>query len=170
MMDMMVMALACDITAVGLLQWSDTEAKYTLPWLNLPEHHHFYENDGGYRPAECETIYTWYSAQHAYLLQQLAGVDMGGHSLLDETIVFFGTEVAHPATHPQEEHALPARRRRRPANGTVAPVHGDPPHNDLLVSLLNLFGDARTTFGDSRCCTGARRIWSSGRPCFATSS
>jgi hypothetical protein len=32
---------------------------------------------------------------------------------------------------------------------------GDPPHNNLLVSLFNLFGDARTTFGDSRCCTGA---------------
>jgi hypothetical protein len=28
------------------------------------------------------------------------------------------------------------------------------PHNDLLVSLLNLFGDARTTFGDPQYCTG----------------
>jgi hypothetical protein len=30
-----------------------------------------------------------------------------------------------------------------------------PPHNNLLVSLLNVFGDSRTTFGDPRCCTGA---------------
>ena len=35
MMDMMVMALACDITAVISLQWTDTEAKHTFPWLNL---------------------------------------------------------------------------------------------------------------------------------------
>jgi hypothetical protein len=27
--------------------------------------------------------------------------------------------------------------------------------NNLLVSLLNLFGDPCTTFGDARCCTGA---------------
>jgi len=83
MMDMMVMAFACDMTGAGLLQWSDSNAEYTFPWLNLPETHKFYENDGGYRPAELQTIYTWYSSQHAYLLQQLASIDMGGHSLLD---------------------------------------------------------------------------------------
>ena len=99
MMDMTVMALACDLTAVGFLQWADSEAKYTCPWLNLPETHYFYQNGGGYRPAELERIYTWYSSQHAYLLQQLAGVDLGGQSLLDETVVFFGTELQHPATH-----------------------------------------------------------------------
>jgi hypothetical protein len=36
MMDMMVMALACDLTAVGTFQWTDTEAKHTFPWLDLP--------------------------------------------------------------------------------------------------------------------------------------
>ena len=61
MMDMMVMALACEITGVGTLQWSDTEAKHTFPWLNLSEHHHYYQHDGGFRPAECEKICTWYS-------------------------------------------------------------------------------------------------------------
>ena len=69
MMDMIVMALACDITGVASLQWSDTEAKHTFPWLNLSEHHHFYQHDGGFKPAECEKICTWYSEQHAYLLQ-----------------------------------------------------------------------------------------------------
>ena len=155
MMDMLVMAFACDITAVGLLQWSDSEAKYTLPWLNLPEHHNFYENSGGYRPAELELIYTWYSAQHAYLLQQLAAVDMGGHSLLDETIVFFGTEVAHPATHLKRNMPFLLAGGGGLRTGRWVRYTGDPPHNNLLVSLFNLFGDARTTFGDSRCCTGA---------------
>src|SRR5690606_23595814 len=43
MMDMMVMALACDRTGVASLQWSDTEAKHTFPWLDLSEHHHYYQ-------------------------------------------------------------------------------------------------------------------------------
>src|SRR4029079_19047305 len=65
MMDMMVMALACDLTAVGTFQWTDTEAKHTFPWLKDPagnvlkEHHHFYQHDGGFRPVESEIIYTW---------------------------------------------------------------------------------------------------------------
>jgi hypothetical protein len=50
MMDMMVMALACDKTGVISLQWTDTEAKHTFPWLNLSEHHHFYQHDGGFSP------------------------------------------------------------------------------------------------------------------------
>lgn len=27
-------------------------------------------------------------------------------------------------------------------------------HNNLLVSILNLFGDTRTTFGEAKYCTG----------------
>ena len=153
MMDMTVMALACDLTAVGFLQWCDSEAKYTCPWLNLPETHYFSQNGGGYRPAELERIYTWYSSQHAYLLQQLASVDMGGRSLLDETVVFFGTELQHPATHAKKNMPfLLAGAGLRTGRWVSAAV--DTPHNNLLVSLLNLFGDPRTTFGDPRCCTG----------------
>jgi len=154
MMDMIVMAFACDKTAVGFLQWCDSEAKYTLPWLNLPETHMYYENDGGYRPVELEKIYTWYSSQHAYLLQQLASIDLGGRTLLDETVVFFGTEVAHPASHAKKNMPfLLAGGGLR--TGRWVQYADDPPHNNLLVSLLNLFGDPSPTFGDARCCTGA---------------
>jgi hypothetical protein len=153
MMDMMVMALACDITGVGFLQWSDSNAEYTCPWLNLPETHRYYENDGGYRPTELQTIYTWYASQHAYLLQQLAGIDMGGHSLLDETVVFFGTELQHPAAHTKTDMPfLLAGGGLR--TGRWVRYEDNPPHNNLLLSLLNLFGDPRTTFGDPRCITG----------------
>src|SRR6185369_7511021 len=83
MMDMLVMALACDMTSVASLQWTDTEAKHTFPWLNLMDHHHFYQHDGGFRPDQCEQIGIWYSQQHLYLLQAMQAIDMGGHSLLD---------------------------------------------------------------------------------------
>ena len=78
---------------------------------------------------------------------------MGGRSLLDETVVFFGTELQHPATHAKKNMPfLLAGGGLRTGRWVTAPA--DPPHNNLLVSLLNLFGDARTTFGDPRCCTG----------------
>lgn len=154
MMDMIAMAFACDKTSVALLQWCDSEAKYTLPWLTLPETHYFYENGGGYKPAELERIYTWYSSQHAYLLQQLASIDLGGHSMLDETVVFFGTELSHPATHDKKNMPfLLAGGGLRTGRWVRYP--DAPPHNNLLVSLLNHFGDPRTSFGDERCCTGA---------------
>ncbi|AUX23869.1 hypothetical protein SOCEGT47_043990 [Sorangium cellulosum] len=154
MMDMMVMALACDITAVGTLQWSDTEAKHTFPWLNLSEHHHFYQHDGGFRPAECERICNWYSKQHAYLLQEMEKVDMGGHSLLDESVVFFGSELSDPPSHKKNNMPFLLAGGGGGLRAGRWVRYPNLPHNNLLVSILNLFGDGRTTFGDPSHCTG----------------
>jgi hypothetical protein len=152
MMDMMVMALACDITAVGSFQWSDTEAKHTFPWLSLGEHHHFYQHDDTFRPAECAQINTWYSEMHAYLLSAMAGVDMGGHSLLDESVVFFGSEISHPPEHTKENMPFLLAGGGGGLKGGRVLQCGNVPHNNLLVSILNLFGDSRMTFGDAKYC------------------
>jgi hypothetical protein len=151
MMDMLMMALACDKTAVGSFQWTDSEAKHTFPWLNLSEHHHYYQHDGGFRPTECTQIDTWYSSMHAYLLKGLQAVDMGGHTLLDETLLFFGTELADPPSHSKANMPFML------AGGDGKTVRtgrwikcGGVPHNKLLTSILNAFGDTRTSFGDSR--------------------
>ena len=154
MMDMLVMALACDTTAVATLQWSDTEAKHTFPWLKLPEHHHFYQHDGGFRPAECEKICTWYSQMHLYLLQAMDKVDMGGHTLLDESVVFFGSELQDPPSHGKTDMPLMLAGGGGGLRGGRWVKYNHLPHNNLLVSILNMFGDTRTTLGNPNHCTG----------------
>jgi len=151
MMDMMVMALACDKTGVISLQWTDTEAKHTFPWLSLSEHHHFYQHDGGFRPTECAAIATWYSKMHLYLIQGLAAVDMGGHSLLDESLIFFGSELSVPDSHGKNNmpFLLAGGDGKTVKTGRWIKC-GNVPHNKLLTKLLNIYGDTRTTFGDSR--------------------
>lgn len=161
MMDMLVMALACDITAVGSFQWTDTEAKHTFPWLDLKNHHHYYQHDGndaaksdfvdGYAPGACEKICTWYSQMHAHLLTAMDKVDMGGHTLLDETLVFFGSELSHPPKHLKENMPF-LLAGGGIKGGRVMSCGTSTPHNNLLVSMLNHLGDARTTFGDSEFC------------------
>ena len=152
MMDMLVMALACDITPVATLMWSDTEAKHTLPWLGLSEHVHFYMNDGGFRPEELTKIFTWYASQHAYLIEQLAQVSVGERTLLDETVLFFGSHLQHPATHAKTDMPFLLAGAGMPGKWHDGSHR---PHNDLLLALCNLFGDERTTFGDPKFCTGA---------------
>ncbi len=154
MMDMMVMAMACDLTAVGTLQWSDTEAKHTFPWLELSEHHHFYQHDGGFRPDECEKIATWYSEMHAYLLDAMDQVDMGGHSLLDESVVLFGSELQEPPTHRKNNMPFLLAGGGGGLRGGRWLDAGGQPHNNLLVSIANLFGDERESFGANEHCTG----------------
>ncbi|HMI87627.1 MAG TPA: DUF1552 domain-containing protein [Polyangiaceae bacterium] len=154
MMDMMVMAMACDMTAVGTFQWSDTEAKHTFPWLMLPEHHHFYQHDGGFKPVECEKICTWYSQMHLYLLQAMDKIDMGGHTLLDESVVMFGSEIQDPPTHVKTNMPFMLAGGGGGLLGGRWLKYASLPHNNLLVSILNLFGDTRQTFGDPKYCTG----------------
>lgn len=157
MMDMLVMALACEITPVASLQWSDTEAKHTFPWLDLPQHHHYYQHDGGFRPLELEQIQVWYSQQHAYLLGAMDAVDMGGHTLLDESVVFFGSELAQPPSHSKENMPFLVAggggglRGGRFLRNEAIP---DNSHNNLLVAILNLFGDDSQVFGDPSYCSG----------------
>ena len=161
MMDMMVMALACEITAVGSFQWSDTEAKHTFPWLNLSQHHHYYQHDGndasksdfidGYAPGACEQICTWYSTMHAHLLTSMDKIDMGGHTLLDETLVFFGTEIAFPPQHLKENMPF-LLAGGGIKGGRVMDCGASTPHNNMLVSIMNHLGDSRTTFGDTEFC------------------
>ncbi|WP_437830655.1 hypothetical protein [Sorangium sp. So ce1153] len=72
--------------------------------MSLTERHPFYEHIAGSRPAECELISSWYSKQHLYLLQEMEKVDMGGRSLPDESVAFFGSETfsgAWPVSGPR---------------------------------------------------------------------
>jgi hypothetical protein len=151
MMDMMVMALTCDRTGVISLQWTDTEAKHTFPWLQLSEHHHYYQHDMGFQPTECTKICTWYSQMHRDLLQKMQAVDMGGHSLLDESIVFFGSELSEPSSHGKVNMPfLLAGGDGKTLRAGRWIKAGGVPHNKLLTSILGLYGDTRTSFGDSR--------------------
>jgi hypothetical protein len=152
MMDMVVMAMACDRTAVATIQWSDTEAKHTFPWLSLADHHHYYQHDGGFRPAECAAIATWYSEMHAYLVQRMQATIMGpnNRTLLDDAVVFFGNELGYPAAH--EKTNMPfvlAGNGGGMRTGRWIRVSAQS-HNNLLVSILRLFGYTTNSFGTAR--------------------
>jgi hypothetical protein len=152
MMDMMVMAMACDRTAVGTIQWSDTEAKHTFPWLNLMDHHHYYQHDGGFRAAECATIAAWYSEMHLYLLQKMQATIVGPNmrTLLDDSVVLFGSELQYPEFH--EKNNMPMLLAgngggMRTGRWIRASTQS---HNNLLVSVLRLFGYTSNSFGTAR--------------------
>lgn len=153
-MDMIVAAFACDMTAVATLQWSDTEAKHTFPWLDLSEHHHFYQHDGGFRPDECEKVARWYSEQHAYLISRLQSVQVGEGTLLDESVVFFGSELQNPPTHAKNSMPFLLAGNGGGLRTNRYLKYNGQSHNDLLLAILRLFGDQRAKFGDERYCSG----------------
>jgi len=155
MMDMIVMAMACDRTSVATLQWSDTEAKHTFPWLSLADHHHFYQHDGGFRAAECEKIATWYSEQHKYLIEKMQAQVMGpdNRTLLDDSVVLFGSEIQKPDSHAVTNIPLVLAGNGGGMRTGRYLNYAAQPHNNLLVSILQLFGSTASTFGNTRYAT-----------------
>jgi hypothetical protein len=162
MTDLLVSAMECDLTRVGTIQWSDSEAKFMLGFLSdstgesLKDHHHGYQHDRGFQPEALEIIYNFYTEKLAYLLGRLDSVQEGDGTLLDHSLVLAVSEIQMPETHGQNNMPfilaggvggqLQTQRWMQVPSGT--------PHNNLLVSVLNLFGVQADTFGNPNYCTG----------------
>ena len=162
MSDILVATLACDLTRVGTLQWSDSEAKFMLGFLkdgqgqSLKDHHHGYQHDRGFQPGALEIIYRFYAENLAYLLQRLDSVQESNGTLLDNTLVLAVSEIQSPPDHAQNNmpFILAGKAGGKLQTKRWLKFQGQP-HNNLLVSILNLFGIEQDTFGNANYCTGS---------------
>jgi hypothetical protein len=162
-MDILVEAMGCDLTRVATLLWSGSVSSQTFRFLPTPitEGHHALSHPGanGYGLADAlekqTRIYAWYARQLAYLLERLACTPepTGPGSLLDHTVILWGTELAHAETHERNNMRFVL------AGGdsflkTGRMISVDRSHNDLLVSLARAVGVPIDTFGEGAHCAG----------------
>jgi hypothetical protein len=161
MTDILVAALACDLTRVGTMQWTDSEAKFPHSFLSLNgqplvDGHHAYQHDKGFQAGALEVIYNWYASNFAYLLQKMDAVKEGnGMSLLDNSVVVWVTEIQQPESHNQTNmpFVIAGKAAGKLKSGRVLKV-AKQSHNNMWVSILNLFGLPNTRFGHMNHCTG----------------
>ena len=101
--DLIVSALACGHTRVASMQVRIADNDNTLyPWVGLDTGgHHTMSHDSG-APAQgtLAQLYRWYSERFAYLLDRLAATpDSDGRSVLDNTLVIWGSELGTAWNH-----------------------------------------------------------------------
>lgn len=155
MMDLLVMAVACDLTRVGTFQWADSQSYNTFPWLGLNDGHHGYQHDHGYQPQALTTIYNWYNTQAAYLATQLASIKEGERSLLDSSAILCVSEISHPNSHAQNNMPFMLIGDAGGAFKSGRWVkYPNLPHNNLLLTIANAYGLGLKTFGKANHCTG----------------
>jgi hypothetical protein len=153
--DVMVLALACDLTRVASLQWSNCGNRIVFGSLGLTETHHDLEHQGAEEPLT--KINTWYARQFAYLLQRLASVrEADGTSLLDNTLVLWCFELGDGRRHStlKMPFVLAGGAGGRLRTGRFLRFEGRA-HNDVLVTCMNLMGVEGDHFGDQRYGKGA---------------
>jgi hypothetical protein len=94
-MDLLSLALACDLTRVASLQWRSSLVSFS--WINVNSQHHGLSHQTGSPgpDAGLSKIVQWFSSQTAYLIGRLKSFsDAGGTTLLDNTLLYWPNELA----------------------------------------------------------------------------
>jgi hypothetical protein len=129
-MDILALALACDLTRVGSLQFSTATSQVTHSWIDSTQTdiHHNYSHDGPtslyslgpdlYNTMTYNTplssfpmyvnqlaaIDLWYSKQVAYFAQKLASLQTAsGKNLLGQSVICWGNELDLGAAHNHDD-------------------------------------------------------------------
>jgi hypothetical protein len=155
--DMLVEAMACGLTNVASIMYrvgeNDAQPYPFLPGPMSGTEHHLTTHapdDDEQSKAMLTGIYTWYSTQLARLAQKLDEItDPQGGTMLDNTLIVWGSEIAKGNTHSWEDMSFLLLGG---AGGTIIgdKYHqfGGLPHNRLLVTVANAMGLDVQTFGD----------------------
>jgi hypothetical protein len=153
-MDLLAMAIACDSTRVATFQWSNSFGD-ARPVPSITTGHHTLSHDSN-KKVELAQIDTWYAEQFAYLISKLKAIPEGSGTALDNTVLLWSNENSKGWIH---DHAsmpfvMAGRAGGALRTGRFLKFTGRVPHNNLLVSILNLMDVPATTFGNPMNCTG----------------
>jgi hypothetical protein len=162
--DVAVQTLACDVTRVATLQLGNSGTSHVTPnWggaeginINVDAHNisHDYNNDQSSTNANRRVeLEKWYFKQFRYLLDKLEAVEEGSGTMLDNSLVLWCKPIGRRHSVNEMLFLTAGSAGGQIETGRYLSLPGVP-HNDLLVSCLQLMGLPDTTFGDAKYCTG----------------
>lgn len=166
--DLMVMALACDLTRIGTIQFGRAGAAHRFNWLG-PEfafdpslavtdqakgfHALAHKEADPVSRSKLVKIHTWYAGQLAYFLDKLSAIPEAGGTMLDNTLVVWINELGTGGSHSHEQTpwVLAGNVRGLLKTGQLASFPGQP-HNRMLLTLCHAMGVPTDAFGDPDYC------------------
>jgi hypothetical protein len=162
--DLMVQAMACGLTRVGVIQASHHTSELIMSrFMGTPMYdagfdmrshqasHYGANHDANHREyRDYKLQATWWAEQLAYLLSQLAARPEDNGTMLDHSLVLFCTEVCDGNTHGHDDmpFILAGGGSGRIRTGRLFD-YGYRRHADLLLSIAHAMGDTIGGFGDS---------------------
>jgi hypothetical protein len=158
-LDLLVMALACDMTRAASIQWTTVQTGKIFSWLGQSTPHHTLSHSGESdtsSQAQLTAIGKWHSQQLAYMLGKMQAIPEGDGTLLDNVVILWCTDIARGNTHERRDmpYVLAGGAGGYFKTGRYLKYDGDP-HSNLLVSVCNAMGLPDTTFGNPAYCSGA---------------
>ncbi|HEU0033948.1 MAG TPA: DUF1552 domain-containing protein [Kofleriaceae bacterium] len=152
MIDLIAVAFACDQTRVITFMLGNAGSYHAHPQVGVTESHHELSHHMGIQSNldKLTLINTWEVGELAYLMSKLDAIDDGdGFSALDNSIIFFGSEIEDGDAHRHTN--MPIIVAGGGSGKLATGVHRRLPgqtQGNLFVSFLQAFGVAQSTFGD----------------------
>ena len=158
--DLLVNAMANDMTRIGSLQYMRSVGQARMNWLGIKEGHHglSHEPDTNKEAAEKLTkINEWFAAELAYLTKRLAETPEPGAngSMLDNTLIVWLNELGIGNRHTLTD--IPFVLIGGKAHGIKTGRHlkfQDATHNRLWLTIAQSMGHDIQTFGNANLCEG----------------
>ena len=154
MLDIFILAFWTDTTRIGTFMFGDAQSNQDYSWLSGVKgafHELSHHGEDPARKDQYGRIVDWHIEQVGYFLKKVKGLDEGGKSLLDNSMITFGGSIKDGNRHTVANlPVLLAGRGKgtlRPGRRLRAPEHT--PLCNLYVSLLNRMGLPEKSFGDS---------------------
>lgn len=155
MLDIIVLSFWTDSTRIATFMMGDAQTGRVFDFINGVSRKSFHglshhRNDAKVRD-EYEKIGTWHVQQLAYLLEKMKSLDEGPGSLLDNSMILFGSSLKDGNRH--DPHDLPLILAGR-GGGTLSPgrrvrASKDTPMCNLLMAMSERMGVKPNQFGDS---------------------
>ena len=154
MLDILVLAFWTDSTRIATFMMGDAQSSQSYDFLDGVKgnfHGLSHHRDIPETRAQYEKIITWHTTQIAYLLNKMKGLKEGETSLLDNSMVLFGSSLKCGNRHIEENLPLLLAGRGK---GTLRPgrrvrAERKTPFCNLHLALMERMGVKEESFGDS---------------------
>jgi len=154
MLDLMVLAFQTDSTRVLTFMFANDVSGRNfsfLPGVSGGHHHLSHHENKADMIAQYKKITTWHTEQCAYLLGKLQAIPEGEGTLLDNSMILFGSSISDGNRHDPSNLPIVVAGKAGGAFRTgqhIASADGTPLCN-LYATMLNTMGVEVDEFGDS---------------------
>jgi len=153
MFDLQVLAFQADVTRVTSFMMARENIDRSYTEIGLPEAHHSMSHHGNNleKMKDFAKLNTYHVETLAYYLTKLQSIPDGDGTLLDSTVILYGSGFSDGNTH--NNYNVPVVVIGGPENGLEGNRHLSYPQGtplaNLSLSLMDKFGLHLDTFGDS---------------------
>ncbi len=155
MFDLVALAFQCDVTRICTFMYANEGSNRNYPSINVNDGHHDLSHHGGdhNKHEKLKLINRFHIEHFAYLLAKLKSIREGEASLLDSSMIVYGSGISDGDRHNHDD--LPILLVGK-GGGTIRPDRHlkvtPQPLNNLYLALLERMGVSLNRLGDS---TGA---------------